>query len=58
MLIALTTPAALAISAEVPLTLAQDGKPAATLVIAQQPTRAAQFADGSGGVHLLVHDIV
>jgi len=40
----LATLAAAAGSAETTLTLAQAGKPAATIVLAKQPTRAAQFA--------------
>ena len=35
---------AVAAADDVALTLTRDGKPAATIVIAQQPTRAAQFA--------------
>ena len=44
LLAAMATTTAAAASAEVTLTLAQAGKPAATIVIAKQPTRAAQFA--------------
>ena len=33
-----------AVPAEVQVTLARDGQPAATIVIAKKPTRAAQFA--------------
>jgi hypothetical protein len=44
LLAALAAETALAAPAEVKLTLAQDGKPAATIVVATQPTRAAQFA--------------
>lgn len=41
---ALATGTAMAASAETTLVLARNGKPAATIVIAQQPTRASQFA--------------
>ena len=41
---ALATGTAMAASAETTLVLAHNGEPAATIVIAQQPTRASQFA--------------
>jgi hypothetical protein len=44
LLAAAATATTAAAPAEAALTLARDGKPAATIVIAQQPTRAAQFA--------------
>jgi hypothetical protein len=65
LLAAVAAPAAFAAPAEVKLTLSQDGRPAATIVIAKQATRAAQFAacelrwhlkQITGGDFPLVHD--
>jgi hypothetical protein len=44
LLVALATTTAFAGPPDIPLTLARDGKPAATVVLAREPTRAAQFA--------------
>ena len=61
----MATGTALAAPAEVELTLARDGKPAATIVIAREATRAAQFAacelrwhlkQITGGDFLIVRD--
>jgi hypothetical protein len=51
-LAALLTGTARAASAEVTVTLARDGQPAATIALANQPTRAAQFAAGELQWHL------
>ena len=65
LLTAMATGTAFAAPAEVTVTLAQEGKPAATIVIARQPTRAAQFAacelqwhlkQITGGDFSIVHD--
>lgn len=59
------TSTALAAPPDVTLTLAQEGHPAATIVVAKQPTRAAQFAacelqwhlkQITGGDFAIVHD--
>ena len=44
LLAAMTTVTASTAPAEARVTLAQDGKPVATIVIAKEATRAAQFA--------------
>jgi hypothetical protein len=65
LLTAMAASTACAAPGEVKLTLARDGQPAATIVMAQQPTRAAQFAAHelrwhlkqiTGGDFLIVRD--